>query len=171
MAAKSGKTMVDEPASAPKAPVRAVAQCAAYGCPLPGTGRNESGLHLCACHINASAEGWPRATAISIKHAALWEMARQAQSAAPSDRDAAVAGDLFAIAKADGLWFSDAQRALYKRAGMKLRAAGSIVESAIREMAVAAAIKADIPQELGRPKLSRLEERIMGAANNLRMAA
>jgi len=133
--------VVDRPAAEPQAPARAVEPCAAHGCPLPGTVGGESGQRMCSGHSGADPDGWPKATAVMRNHEALWRYARDAQcTAAPLCTSTESAKLLFEAAIAAGLTFNDAQREQYRRAPMKLKMAGTLVESAICAEASAAAM-------------------------------
>ena len=84
--------------------------------------------------------GWPRATSVLVRHQRLWVLAREAQSAAlPEAANTELAAKLFEAARGAGLTFSEDQRATYRRAGMKLKAAGALVEASICAAAAEAA--------------------------------
>lgn len=177
MATKRGENLVDVmrgQSNAPKESRRAVEQCSAHDCPLPGTIRPENGDPVCGVHFLANPKGWPKATGVINAHLRLLDMARQAQlCGTPMSASHESATHLFSAAKAHGLTFNDEQRANYKRAGMKLRAAGEIVESTICAIAVKAAFvapesNADYSHER---EQSEFNMNVLGLANNLRMAA
>lgn len=151
-------------------------RCIASGCPLPATIRTDAGA-VCSCHFGAKADGWPRATAVVVRFAHLWRLAREAQSApTPDSVSAQLASDLFEAAKREGLSFGEDQREVYRKAGlngrdfMRLRMAGEFVESAIRAEALAASDVSTITSD-GAPADSRLSIAIRGLAMNLRAAA
>ncbi len=169
------KRMVgDRPQQAEKPKGKAIESCSAHDCPLPGTMRPENGEPVCGVHFLANPKGWPKATAVINDHLRLHDMARQAQlCGTPMSASHESATHLFSAAKAHGLTFNDEQRANYKRAGMKLRAAGEIVESTICAIAVKAAFvapesNADYSHER---EQSEFNMNVLGLANNLRMAA
>jgi hypothetical protein len=144
-----GKPLVaDEPQQAPRKAQKAIESCSANGCPLPGTIANESGTRLCSGHYHASPEGWPRATAVLIKFAALWRIARDAAaSGLPDSASKEKAATLFDKANRAGLKFSDQQRADYRRAGLKYAMAGALVERAINAAASDASLGYSAPKQ------------------------
>lgn len=171
----NSKRMVgDRPQQAEKPKGKAIESCSAHDCPLPGTMRPENGEPVCGVHFLANPKGWPKATAVINDHLRLHDMARQAQQCGtPMSASHESATHLFSAAKAHGLTFNDEQRANYKRAGMKLRAAGEIVEATISAIAVKAAFvapesNADYSHER---EQSEFNMNVLGLANNLRMAA
>lgn len=170
-----GKPLVaDEPQQAPRKPQKAVADCTANGCPLPGTIRPENGEPVCGVHFLASKAGWPKATAVILHHQALHDMAKRAQNAgAPMSLSAESAALLMDAAKAHGLKFGDAERETYRRAAMKLTVAGVLVEQAISAAAVHAALThhvsaSDYSHEQAQDNFNT---RLRGLTNNIRMAA
>lgn len=175
MATKRGENLVDlRGKEAPAEPKRAIDRCTANGCPLPGTIHPDDGETVCHIHFLANASGWPKATAVILDHLRLYDMARQAQMCGtPMSASHESAVHLFDAAKAHGLEFNDEQRAAYKQAGMKLRAAGQIVESAIGAAAVKAAFVS--PKSSADYSHEKEEEEfvlaVRGLANNLRLAA
>lgn len=153
---------------------KALSGCAAHGCPLPGTIKPESGEYVCSVHFLANPNGWPKATAVILDHTQLRKLACDALSAGtPMSMSAASAALLFESAKAHGLKFNDEQRAVYKRSGMKLRAAGELVIATISALAVKAAFVA--PESNADYSHEREEAEfnlsVRGLTNNLRMAA
>lgn len=177
MATKRGENLVDVmrgQSSAPKESKRAVEQCSAHDCPLPGTIRPDNKEPVCGVHFLANPKGWPKATGVINAHLRLLDMARQAQlCGTPMSASHESAVHLFDAAKAHGLEFNDSQRAIYKRAGMKLRSAGEIVEATIGAKAVKAAFvapesKADYSHE---KEISAFNLAVRGLTNNLRLAA
>ena len=171
----NSKRMVgDRPQQAEKPNGKAIESCAAHDCPLPGSMRPENGEPVCGVHFLANPKGWPKATAVILDHLRLHDMARQAQlCGTPMSASHESATHLFSAAKAHGLTFNDEQRANYKRAGMKLRAAGEIVEATISAIAVKAAFvapesNADYSHEREQTEFNM---NVLGLANNLRMAA
>lgn len=137
-----GKLLTDHDPEAPKQ--TGLGRCAANGCPLPGTTRSEAAgpAAVCSCHVGATVAGWPLATVVTRRHEALWRAAREASCAGlPDGAREDLAKTLFAAAVAQGLTFNDAQREAYARAGMKLRIAGTIVESAIAAAAIDASMR------------------------------
>lgn len=151
-----GKPLVaDTPEQAPKKPEKAVAACAAHGCPLPGTIRPENGDAVCSVHFLADRSGWPRATAVIEDCKTLYSAARRASSmGTPAAADADLANLLFKTAKAHGIELSDGQIEQAKlakfgpggfpRQYMPVRMAGAMVEAAIATKAVQAAVTAPI---------------------------
>ena len=177
MASKRGENLVDlgrSAGNAPETPAKAFLTCAAHGCPLPGTITPDASEAVCGVHFLANPKGWPKATAVILDHLRLHDMARQAQlCGTPMSASHESATHLFNAAKAHGLVFNDEQRANYKRAGMKLRAAGEIVEATISALAVKAAFvapesNADYSHER---EMSAFNLAVRGLTNNLRLAA
>lgn len=157
-----------DPAAGAKA---ALFACAAAGCPIPATLRNESGTALCTCHFGANAQGWPKATAVAIQHATLLAMARSASCAAtPDAQSEELARDLFTIALDAGLKFSADLRAKYKANPMRLRFAGSVIEAAIRQQAIDAAAESPV-LAVGEQHESALARLIAGVANQVKQVA
>lgn len=171
----NSKRMVgDRPQQAEKPKGKVIESCSARDCPLPGTMRPENGEPVCGVHFLANPKGWPKATAVINDHLRLHDMARQAQlCGTPMSASHESATHLFNAAKAHGLVFNDEQRANYKRAGMKLRAAGEIVELTINALAVKSAFVApesndDYSHER---EISSFNLAVRGLTNNLRLAA
>jgi len=171
---KSKRMVADLPQREEKPQAKAVGSCSAHDCPLPGSMRPENGEPICGVHFLANPKGWPKATAVILDHLRLHDMARQAQlCGTPMSASHESATHLFNAAKAHGLVFNDEQRANYKRAGMKLRAAGEIVEATISALAVKAAFvapesNADYSHER---EMSAFNLAVRGLTNNLRLAA
>lgn len=175
MATKRGDNLVDigrGKSEAPPEPKRAIDRCSANGCPLPGTIHPDDGDTVCCIHFLANPSGWPKATAVILEHLRLYDMARQAQMCGtPMSTSHESALHLFDAAKAHGLKSNGEQGAAYKLAGMKLRAAGAIVEAAIS----AAAVKAALVSHKSTSDYSHEKEEesfvlaVRGLANNLRM--
>lgn len=171
---KSKRMVADLPQREEKPQAKAVESCSAHDCPLPGSMRPENGDPVCGVHFLANPKGWPKATAVILDHLRLHDMARQAQlCGTPMSASHESATHLFNAAKAHGLVFNDEQRANYKRAGMKLRAAGEIVEATISALAVKAAFvapesNADYSHER---EMSAFNLAVRGLTNNLRLAA
>jgi len=171
---KSKRMVADRPQQPEKPQAKAVESCSAHDCPLPGTMRPENGEPVCGVHFLANPKGWPKATAIIADHLRLLDMATQAQlCGTPMSASHESATHLFNAAKAHGLEFNDEQRANYKRAGMKLRAAGEIVTATISAKAVKAAFvapesNADYSHE---KEMSAFNLAVRGLTNNLRLAA
>ena len=55
-------------------PQKAVDECTANGCPLPGTIRPENGEPVCGVLFLASNQGWPKPTAVLLDHMVLHDM-------------------------------------------------------------------------------------------------
>lgn len=170
-----GRPLVaDAPEQAPKRPEKPVADCAAHGCPLPGTIRPENGEPVCGIHLLADKSGWPKTTAVILDHQKLHEMAKRAQHVGtPHSMNAESAALLMESAKAHGLVFGDTERETYRRAGMKLNVAGALVEAAISVAAVGAAV---VRREMGdqyehEKKTESFNATLRGLTNNLRLAA
>lgn len=142
---KAKPLVADRPDSPPKDRHRDSCRCAAHGCPLPGTIVRD-GTRTCALHAVADRAGWPRATAVAVDTQGLWTLSREAECAAFLPDDEIRARALFQAAGRHGLTFTDPQREVYKRAGIKLRAAGLIVQTAIAQAAADAALGAPAPQ-------------------------
>jgi hypothetical protein len=178
---KHGKSLVGdrEPQEAP-APKQAVSNCAAYGCPLPGTIRPENGDAVCSVHFLADRGGWPHATAVIEDCQTLYSAARRASSmGTPAAADTDLANLLFKTAKAHGIELSEGQleQARLAKTGpggfprqyMPVRMAGAMVEAAIATKAVQAAVTApvsdaDHSHEKERDGLANL---LRGLTNNL----
>lgn len=182
MSNKGRRMVADRQQQAEKPVAQGITTCAAAGCPLLGTIRRENSRDaLCPCHSRAAADGWPKATAVILRHEALWWLAREAQSAPAIDAiKADLAADLFRAAKASGVRFDDGQREEYRaamernasgRGCMPLRMAGSIVEAAITTEAVAAAGASETVVPIGERRMSKLETAIRGVAMHLSEAA
>lgn len=170
-----GKGLLTEQQDQAPQPAKGIGQCSAHGCPAMGTIRRENGPATCPAHAHASVDGWPKATAVMVKHSSLWWLAREAQCApAPDALSADLAADLLQAAKSSGVQFSDGQREIYRaakaRTCMLLRLAGTLVESAITAEAVDAAGESLVPVSHG-PRQSRLATAIRGLALHLREAA
>jgi hypothetical protein len=108
--------------------------------------------------------GWPKATGVLVRHERLWAIAREVQSAPlPEAASAELAVKLFEAARNAGLTFSEDQRATYRRAGMKLKAAGALVEAAICALASDAAYTPP-KQDSDAPRASALVQALMRIA-------
>ena len=170
-----GKPLVaDEPQQAPRKPQKAVADCTANGCPLPGTIRPENGEPVCGVHFLANKAGWPKATAVLLNHLTLHDMAKKAQNAGtPMSMSADAAKALTDAAKAHGLKFGDAERETYRVASMKLAVAGALVEQAISAAAVQAALTTHVntSDHSHQQDEDAFVTRLRGLMNNMRMAA
>lgn len=170
---KPKRMVADMPQQPEKQPVKAFENCCANGCPLPGTMKPENGEPVCGVHFLANPKGWPKATAVILDYLRLHDMARQAQlCGTPMSASHESAVHLFSAANAHGLEFNSEQRTNYKRAGMKLRAAGEIVEAAINAKAVKAAFvapqsNADYSHER---EISSFNLAVRGLTNNLSLA-
>ena len=168
------RMVADRDQQAEKPAAVGIGQCTAEGCPALGTIRRENGAATCPVHASAAADGWPRATAVMVKHSSLWWLAREAQcSPTPDALSADLAADLLRAAKLSGVQFSDGQREIYREAKsredrpcMLLRLAGTLVEAAITAEAVDAAGEAYTPISQGRRE-SRLSTAIQGLALHL----
>jgi hypothetical protein len=137
----STNRLIAPKAAAPASKKGGLEDCAAHGCPLPGVIHLESGSHRCSIHYLASEAGWPKATGVIVNNAELLLLARRAQSAGlPQAADKVAARRLLDAAIARGCVFGDEHRETYKAAGLKFRAAGSLVEQGITALAVAAAL-------------------------------
>jgi hypothetical protein len=128
------KRLVTETESKAK-PQRNGTACSAIGCPLPATFHGGEAGDCCALHVGAKRAGWPKATEVAIEMAKLWEIAREAECAAPMADDEIRSRSLFKIAGSFGLVFTDPQREVYRTSRIKLRAAGLIVQTAIAQAA------------------------------------
>jgi len=169
MKARAQSTVADREQK-PDEPKRAINQCEAHGCPIPAT-INDGG-HVCCLHYGANRDGWPHATRVAIELELLWEHARQAQALPSAEACSAdLARRLFDAAKADGLHFTDAQRAEYRhresqgREWLRVKFAGQLVEAAIRakaHQAAGAVVRQD--RDDGRPAVSKLALALAGFA-------
>lgn len=180
----NGKRMVADRQQdqAQKPAARGLTTCAAAGCPLMGTIRRETSRDaVCPCHARASADGWPKATAVIVRHHSLWWLAREAQcSPTPDAASIELAADLLRAANHSGVKLGDARRDSYRAflarvkdggPGMPLRMAGQMVEDAICAEAVAAASESEVVVPIGERRISRLETAIRGIAMHLSEAA
>lgn len=171
---KPERMIAERPEQAPKKPQKAIADCAAHGCPLPGTIRPENGEPVCGVHLLSDRAGWPKATAVILDHQTLLSMAKRAQNVGtPMSISAESAALLFDAAKAHGLVFNDAQRETYRRAAMKLTVAGALVDAAISAAAVNAAM---VKTKVGEPdktekEIDAFNDLLRGLTNNMRRAA
>lgn len=94
----------------------------------------------------------------------MWVLAREAQSAPlPEAANAELAAKLFAAALSAGLTFNDDQRETYRRAGMRLKAAGALVEAAICTAAADAAYTPPA-QDTDAPRASALVQALLRIA-------
>jgi len=172
---KPGRALVgDRDRNDDPSPKQAVSNCSAHGCPLPGSIRPENGDPVCSVHFLSDKRGWAKATAVIDDLQTIYAMARKASSAGvPMAINEESAALLFAAAKASGVKFNDAQREIYRRAGMKLRAAGALVEASIASKAVEAAItKTESNSEYSHEReIGSFDATLMGLTNNLRYAA
>lgn len=186
MSRNAKKMVADrEQEQAPK-PAAGITTCAAAGCPLLGTIRRESSHQaVCPCHARAPTDGWPKATAVILKHESLWRFAREAQMAPALDAvNPEIAANLLRAAKGAGVQLNNAQREQYRmllariRAGgpgMPLRMAGALIEDAICSEAVAAASESEMTVGTvgaeAKKKKSKLEEAIWSLATHFAEAA
>ncbi len=180
----NGKRMVADRQQdqAQKPTARGLTTCAAAGCPLMGTIRRETSHDaVCPCHARASTDGWPKATAVIVRHHSLWWLAREAQcSPTPDALSVELAADLLRAAKCAGVKLSNGQREQYRAflarlkdggPGMPLRMAGALVEDAICAEAVDAASESEVVVPIGKRRVSKLETAIRGLAMHLSEAA